>query len=305
MKKAVKKSVKRKKLSKKKTGVNLKTKIVVVFFLISVFFLLDRAFFYQINPVKESARTEQHKIPEEVKTQLMNPTESFRVPIILYHYVEYVTDKKDITRQSLNIEPYIFEAQIKTLKDNGYTFLTASELGNIIDGERNLPPKPVLITIDDGHDDVDSVILPILKKYHAKATAYVITSFIGRPDFMTHTQLMDVINSNLVEIGAHTVDHVSLKGKFAPVVTHEVSQSKKDLENEYRIRPVSFAYPNGEFDEQAIEAVKAAGFTTAVSTIPGIKQSDQNRYFLYRIRPGYRTGQDLLDYLSQDNFRNW
>lgn len=305
MKKPIKKNVKRRRISRKKNGLDLKGKIVVLFFLISAFFLLYRTFNYQVKPVRESSRSEQKRIPENIKNQLKQPDQSYRVPILMYHYVEYVKDKNDTIRQSLNIEPHIFEAQIKTFKDNGYTFLTASELGYIIDNNRPLPPKSVLITIDDGHDDVDTVILPILKKYHAKATAYIITGFIDKPDFMTHAQLVDVINSNLVEIGAHTVDHVALKDKFAPIVTHEVAQSKKDLENEYKIRPVSFAYPNGSFDEQAIKAVKDAGFTTAVSTIPGIQQGEQNKFFLFRIRPGYKSGQELINYLSQDNFPNW
>jgi peptidoglycan/xylan/chitin deacetylase (PgdA/CDA1 family) len=287
-----------------KNDANWHTRIAVAVFVI-LGLLLARHFILQIAPVKETIRSEQHKVPKNLRAQLLSPAVSYKVPILLYHYVEYVTDKNDTTRESLNIKPNAFEAQIKTLKDNGYTFLTASELGSIIDGKMQMPPKPVLITIDDGHWDVDTVILPILQKYHARATAYIITGFIGRSDFMTHDQLVDVISSGLVEIGAHTVDHVSLKGLFPPIVTYEVSQSRKDLKNEYKLNVVSFAYPNGAFDEQAIEIVKAAGFTNAVSTIPGDKQSDANKFFLFRIRPGYRTGQELIDYLSQDNYETY
>ena len=105
-----------------------------------------------------------------------------------------------------------------------------------------------------------------------------------------------------IEVGAHTVHHVALKDKLSFVVNNEVSQSKKDLEK-YGFPAVSFAYPDGSFDQQAIDAVKIAGFKTAVSTIPGDTQSAENRYFLFRIRPGYRVGKSLLDYLSQDRFR--
>ena len=50
----------------------------------------------------------------------------FRVPILMYHYVEYVQDKKDAIRQSLNINPNVFEEQVKNLKDAGYNFMTGN-----------------------------------------------------------------------------------------------------------------------------------------------------------------------------------
>jgi len=275
---------------------------------------------FQIRPVVETPGTEMKHVPAEVKRALRMTTPvtsrlhvatsaatasisaPIRVPILLYHYVEYVQDKKDTMRQSLNIPPNIFEQQVKTLSDAGYTCMTAKELGEVLDGKMQLPEKPILLTFDDGHWDFDTVVLPILKKYHTKATAYIISGFLGGSDFMTQPQLQDVINSGLVDVGAHTVHHISLKGKVLPLVQYEVSQSKAALEQTYHIHVVSFAYPNGSFDLQAMHVVEEAGFTTAVSTIPGIEQSQEDRFFLYRLRPGYRTGQTLLTYLQQSIF---
>jgi peptidoglycan/xylan/chitin deacetylase (PgdA/CDA1 family) len=220
----------------------------------------------------------------------------------MYHYVEYVQDQKDTLREALNINPDVFEQQVKTLSDSGYTFMTAKELGDVLDGKTKLPKNPVLLTFDDGHWDFATDVLPILKKYHAKATAYIIPGFIGGSDFMSTDQLKEVINSQLVDVGAHTVDHISLKDKLYPIVKYEVDNSKTMLENTYHIHVVSFAYPYGSFDLQAINTTNKAGFTTAVSTIPGIVQNQQNRFFLYRLRPGYRTGQELLSYLEQKVF---
>lgn len=264
---------------------------------------------YQFKPTLELPRTEMKRLPADVKETLeKQPSQatlsaSFRVPILMYHYVEYVQDKRDTIRQSLNINPDIFENQVQTLVNAGYTFMNTQKLGEVIDGKMPLPPKPILLTIDDGHWDLDTVILPILKKYHVEATAYIIPGFLGGSDFLSKQQLQDVINSGLVEIGAHTVHHIALKGKLLPVVKYEVFQSKAMLENTYYIHVVSFAYPNGSFDSQAINVVKDARFTTAVSTIPGVNQSQQNRFFLYRLRPGRRMGQTLLNYLQQNTFR--
>jgi peptidoglycan/xylan/chitin deacetylase (PgdA/CDA1 family) len=272
-------------------------------------FSFYKFFSFQTKPVDETPRTEMKKLPPDVKKELMRQavkgttSATFRVPILMYHYVEYVQDKKDTTRQSLNINPYVFEQQIKTLQNAGFTFMTAKELGDYIDGKRQLPKNPIILTFDDGHWDLDTVVLPILKKYNVKATAYIISEFIGKSDFMTQLQMQDVVKSGLVDIGAHTVHHLSLKGRLSSVVKYEIEQSKAMLESTYHISVDSFAYPGGAFDQQAINLAKDARFTTAVSTIPGIGQSQQNKFFLYRIRPGYRTGQALLSYLQQNRFR--
>lgn len=241
------------------------------------------------------------KIPQEFIEQehFSRALDTFRVPILMYHYVEHVTDTRDTIRQSLAISPTMFESQMKTLKEAGYTFLTASELADIMDGKRRLPNKPVLITIDDGHWDIYTDILPILQKYNVKATAYIISGFIDRLDFMTTEQLQKVIASDLVEIGDHTAHHTSLAYQSAQVVTYEVMQSKIDLESRFHINVDSFAYPEGSFDTQAANIVKLAGYRLALSTMPGVEQSQKNRFFLYRIRPGYRTGTTLLSYLQQ------
>jgi peptidoglycan/xylan/chitin deacetylase (PgdA/CDA1 family) len=257
-----------------------------------------------ISPVLETNRTMVKKLPEEIKKQIKaaSPSATFRVPILLYHYVENIQNKNDKLRVELNVPPAVFEQQVLTLQNAGYTFMTAKGLGDVLDGTMALPAKPILLTFDDGHWDFETDVLPILEKYHIKATAYIITGFIGGSDFMTPDELHTVIKSGLVDVGAHTVHHLSLRGLPLATVQKEVDQSKTTLEQTYHVNAVSFAYPNGSFDQQAAQVVKDDGFSTAVSTVPGIEQNQTNRFFMYRIRPGYRTGQALLDWLSQSSF---
>jgi len=282
--------------------------IVIFLCIFSVFLAFVVALIQsQFHQVTESRKTDIRRIPVSVQNHFpLKPSVAIRVPILLYHYVEYVKDKRDTIRQSLDILPNTFDAQVKTLVDAGYTFLTASELADILDGKMDMPAKPVLFTFDDGHWDLYTDVLPILEKYHVKATAYIISGFIGGADFMNKDQLEEVIKSGLVEIGAHTVHHVALAGKLNPVVQYEVAQSKKQLEDSYHLSVISFAYPGGSFDQQAIDVVRASGYRTAVSTVPGIEQSQTNRLFLFRLRPGYRTGEALINYLElEKNYRPW
>ena len=178
--------------------------------------------------------------------------------------------------------------------------MTAKDLGDVMDGKIQIPPKPIVLTFDDGHWDLDTEVLPLLKKYGVKVTAYIVPGFIGGTDSLSQSQLQDVVDSKLVDVGAHTIHHVSLKGKLYAVVNKEISGSKKMLEDTYHIKVVSFAYPNGSFDLQAIDAVKDAGFTTSVSTLPGEDIDQSNRFFVYRLRPGNRTGKELIAYLNSN-----
>jgi peptidoglycan/xylan/chitin deacetylase (PgdA/CDA1 family) len=254
------------------------------------------------KPVIETNRSEVRKFPPDAKKKLeeASPSAIFRVPILLYHYVEYVRDPKDTIRMSLNINPYIFEEQVKALSDAHYTFMTVKELGEVMDEKKELPKNPVILTFDDGHWDLDTQVLPILKKYHAKATAYIISGFINGSDFLSKAQLLEVIDSGLVEIGAHTAHHISLKGNSLSLVKSEINDSKMMLEKEYHIQVVSFAYPNGAFDLPAAQVVKDDGFSTAVSTVPGIKQNQANRFYLHRLRPGGRMGEFFLNWLQKE-----
>lgn len=230
------------------------------------------------------------------------PGQTYHIPILMYHYVEIVQDKNDTIRQSLNVSPAVFEKQIVTLRNAGYTFLTMAQVGEVLDGKRSLPSKPVVLTFDDGHWDLATDILPVLKKYNVSITAYIIPGFIGRSDFLSKKQFQQVRESGLVEIGAHTVHHVNLKFATVEHASSEIRGSKKMLEQAYSVpNVVSFAYPYGAFNEKAVQITREAGYTTAVSTMPGTAQSTSNRMTLFRLRPGARTGQTLLSLIESSS----
>jgi len=273
----------------------------IVFTTLILFPVFSHAFY---PPVPETNDNEVHVLPPDIKKVLgaATPVASYAVPILMYHYVEYVQDAKDTIRQSLDITPNVFEEQLITLKKAGYTFMTARQLGDVLNGRENLPPKPILLTFDDGYRDFYTDAYPILKKYHIAATAYIVPGFLDKPNYMFASQVEDLVKDGLVEIGAHTVHHVWLKGMASTQVHEEILTSKKMLESQFHIRVVSFAYPYGAFDTQAVNIVKDSGFWTGVSTVPGIDANINNRLFLYRLRPGGRTGEDLLGWLSRYPF---
>ncbi len=222
------------------------------------------------------------------------PTSNIHVPILVYHYVEFVKDPKDSTRRSLDIIPPIFEMQLKTLKEAGYNFITASELGQYLDGKKQLPQRPVILTFDDGYQDFYTDVFPLLKKYNVAATQYVISGVLDTPNYMTTEQVREVAQSGLVEIGAHTVHHKNLPSLSLEEARVEIEKSREELEKIFEMNIVSFAYPYGGFNDKLAELVKKAGFTSAVTTKGGTIVNQENRYTLFRIHPGIAVGESLL-----------
>ena len=203
---------------------------------------------------------------------------SVKIPILMYHYVEYNKDLKDTIRTSLSVAPHWFEKQLLELKSQGYETISLDELFT------THVKKPIILTFDDGYRDFYTDAYPLLKKYNMKATIYVISQFLNRPNYLTIDQLKELAASPLITVGGHTQHHVSLPNVSLNEAKIEIFGSKTDLEKLLGIKINQFAYPYGRFNTAVEELVKEAGFQTAVTTLPGDTQS--NLFALTRIRVG-------------------
>lgn len=216
---------------------------------------------------------------------------SVRVPILLYHYIEVNKDPKDTIRQSLTVSPYWFEEQAKFLVQNGYTTITLEELTDALMGKKDLPPKPVILTFDDGYRDFYTDAFPILKKYNLKATNFVFPNVLNKKNNMDTWMIQEVINSGLVTIGSHTLSHAYLPKLSKELAHKEISESKIVLEQIIG-KPVRvFAYPYGAFDQSVVDLVRQAGYTAAVATTRGNIHSPDTLYWFSRTRVGNLAGE--------------
>ncbi len=99
-----------------------------------------------------------------------------------------------------------------------------------------------------------------LKPHGLRGTFFDITGLHNDEQHMTWEQLTD-LNNDGNEIGAHTVNHVSLKGCRSDQATSEACGSYNDLVA-HGFYPTSFAYPTGAYDAQAESVVQSCGFTS-------------------------------------------
>jgi peptidoglycan/xylan/chitin deacetylase (PgdA/CDA1 family) len=222
---------------------------------------------------------------------------SYKNPrILMYHMITEPIEGAKFN--SLRVAPSMFEKQIQYLVDEGWHFFTMSELVNRKD---SLPEKSLAITFDDGYEDNYLNALPILKKYKAKATIYLVVDRHNREwsskrkkknntnELMNEPKLQDeqvtaLIDSGLIEIGSHTMTHDNLPNLSQEAKVQEIVDSRKLLQDKFNITCESFCYPFGLYDDRDLHLVEQAGYTNATTVEKGIAEIPfSNKFLLKRI----------------------
>jgi peptidoglycan/xylan/chitin deacetylase (PgdA/CDA1 family) len=206
------------------------------------------------------------------------------VPILMYHYIQTPPSiLKDQLGFNLSVSPKDFNAQMDWLSVHGYHPVTLNDLHAYFNGKQALPSKPVVITLDDGYDDLYTKAFPILQAHNFKAVAYIVSGFVGQPRYVTAAQVVEMSKKG-IEIASHTVNHPNLANTSPPNVMYQLVTSKAWLEHLVKHPIVDFAYPSGKFDAQVIAALSMSGYATAVTTMPGTYHSKADRYTWTRVR---------------------
>jgi peptidoglycan/xylan/chitin deacetylase (PgdA/CDA1 family) len=193
---------------------------------------------------------------------------SSQVVVLCYHRFE------DKPKDSLAIKPADFEAQMQILKDNGISVISMQDFLAWRRGEKAIPAKSAIVSIDDGYISGYSVAWPILKKFGYPFTMFIYTDYVkGGPksggQSVSWEQLAEMRDAG-VDIQSHTVTHSSLnarKGKtddqYREWLKNEIAGSKELLERQLGIPVKALAYPYGLHNEAVREAVKQAGYEAA------------------------------------------
>lgn len=210
-----------------------------------------------------------------------------RVPILMYHRIADVPGD----RNALPAEK--FEQQLRYLAQNGYNAILPDELYAHYAHKKPLPPRPVMLTFDDGYEDNFTTALPLLQKYKMKAVVFPIADWIGRTnhweDFgkqetttMTKEQLCKWLKAGM-DIQPHTCTHPFLTGCTGAKLDDEMSRSKQSLEKLLRRKMNYICYPYGFFDYNTIKAAKKAGYKMAFAIFDEVPLWNLNLYALPRI----------------------
>gem|GEM_PF-1836461 len=251
---------------------------------------------------------------------------SVRVPILTYHHFAEEGDPSTV------ISAEMFERQIVAIIDAGYTAISFSELCDFVHRGTPLPENPIIITIDDGYLSVYETAFPILRKYDAMATVFIIGVTHGQTEYkdtgypitprFNDIQALKMARPGIISIQSHSYD----MHQYEPFETGRyrtgVLQMEDEDTNEYiasftedferaasqivsllGTRPFVFAYPFGYYSELTETLLAGMGVKATLTIQQGmntvVANSPESLFALRRFNVSGDMGpEELLELIT-------
>jgi peptidoglycan/xylan/chitin deacetylase (PgdA/CDA1 family) len=199
------------------------------------------------------------------------------VPILTYH--RFVPKGRRCDKLAVNGRS--FAKQLAYLRDNHYSVISFSQLADFIEGKAAIPPKSVILTIDDGYRSAYDVAYPILRKFGQKATIFIYTDFVGAGAGLTWAQMKEMVASRLIDIQPHSMTHSDLtirlegesKKAYLERIREEVRYPSRAIEQRLGLPIHTFSYPYGAENDAVLAIVEAAGFRLGTTVTRGSNPS--------------------------------
>ncbi|MEU4653162.1 polysaccharide deacetylase family protein [Streptomyces sp. NPDC023723] len=204
------------------------------------------------------------------------------------------------------VTPKQFAAHLDAIAGSGRTPLTISALADHLAGRAPLPPRPVLLTFDDGFADLPGPTAETLAGRGLAATAYLTTGAIapGGHSLLPPAPMMTLaqaagLEQHGMEVGSHTVTHAQLDTLSAKALAVELRSSKAVLEDTLGHPVRHLAYPHG-YNSARVRAMSArAGYETATAVRHALSSDRDERYRIARlIVRRTHTLADVTDWLA-------
>lgn len=192
-------------------------------------------------------------------------------PVLMYHGVDKTLPAG--WPKSLVLPTDQFESHLRYLKEQGYTMVTVAELAQRLETGQSVD-KYVALSFDDGYTNNLTVAVPLMQKYGAKGSFFVVNSKIGNEYYMDESQIKQLIAAGM-ELGSHTYSHNPLADIEEKYLVWETDTSRYWLKKKfdgYIVR--TLAYPNGSYNERVIAAAKKYGFYRALTGHIGLNTAE-------------------------------
>jgi peptidoglycan/xylan/chitin deacetylase (PgdA/CDA1 family) len=208
-----------------------------------------------------------------------------RVPVLMYHYISVPPVGADQLRVALSVPPLQFEEHLRYLRDAGHTSISLYELTLALQTGAPLPPRPVVITLDDGYRDAYTQAFPLLRRYGFKATLFLITDFIDHDyaAYVTWDQVREMQQAGM-EMEAHGRTHPDLRNRDVPFLIWQIMGAREAIEAQTHQAVHFYCYPSGKYDGRVIEVLQSLHYLGAVTVAPGVEQCANRLLEMPRLR---------------------
>lgn len=232
------------------------------------------------------------------------------------------------------LSPGVAERHFDALRRN-YNIITLRDyLDFRTKPQRQLPPKALIVTLDDGHKG-NYALRPILEKHNIQATVFLCSGlvdthrhfwfeiemsdnvrqalkyvrdeerlktlaamgFVETAEYPTRHALSAVEITEMkpaVDFQSHTVYHPVLPQCSNQRAVDEISNSKFELENKLALHINALAYPNGDYSSREVIAAEKSGYQCALTLDFGFNSRTTPAFQLKRICISDDAGLDEL-----------
>lgn len=221
-----------------------------------------------------------------------------QVTVLGYHRFE------NPAHDALAITTEEFRSQMQALKDNEIEVISMDDFLAWRRGERNIPARSAIITIDDGYNCGYTQAWPVLQEFGYPFTMYVYTNYISAGGRSITWEQLEEMRDAGVDIASHSVSHDNLarprqaknRGRdYDEWLWEELKGSKDILEQRLGIAVTTFTYPYGIHNANIMEKGLEAGYE-ALFTVNGQKATFDT--------PAAAIGRYIIDSKAPEVFRN-
>jgi len=260
-------------------------------------------------------------LSQQLRKILFSPLYYTGIPFLLREVVE--RNKTTIVVYHAP-SPDVARCHFEALRKRYNIIPLAEYLRASVDGRaRKLPPKSLIITMDDGHRS-NAQLKSLLQEMEIPVTIFICSGVVGSHRHfwwlhtrspseaeackqMTDAQRLEFLLSRdyrpeqeysdrqalskseieelkpLVDFQAHSVSHPILPTCADETAEHEITDSKAELERQYGLQIRALAFPNGDYTEREINLVRKAGYRCALTLDCGFNDQNTDLFRLRRI----------------------
>ena len=222
-----------------------------------------------------------------------------RVVILCYHGVTARAERSANDPLGLHIRASCFEAQLDHLRQR-YRVVSLGEYLAARRENRQLPPRSVVLTFDDGYRNFLTMAAPRLAARSLPASVFLITDRVCESDaaeahngwtpaddesYLSWAEV-ESLRQHGVEFGSHTCTHPKLPELAPADAERELAVSRAAVARRVGLDSPPLAYPYGGYTHALAERARTLGYCCALTTDAGTNDSLTDIFKLRRVLIG-------------------
>ena len=214
------------------------------------------------------------ELPGGAPASVAPADDGVRVTVLGYHDF---SSKKKATQMLLPTET--FRKQMQAIRDLGLNVISMADFMAWKRGEKKIPDKSVLITIDDGWKSVYTDAYPVLKEFKFPFTVFLYQNYVDGGGAALTTVMIKEMQKNGCTVASHSVSHpypATVKAErakgadsFANYLRKEMGGSRTFLKQKFGDEVKTYAYPGGFVTGEMLPIASEVGYEFLFTVLPG------------------------------------